>query len=208
MRNSLLGVLVLLCSVTAVMAQPAERAATTFEEALLAKSRTMQTIFCRFEQTQSLAVLAREVTKPGRFYYVQPDRLALLFDDGDYIRMDATAFAMKSGTVETKRKIATNPMLKQLRRLLAGCMSGDLSLLTADYSCQVEAEEGLWLVTLRPLRNRAAAHVSRIVMRFDAEDLLLDELRMEQPTGDFTRYRFYEKRINEPFDGALLEWRE
>ena len=87
-------------------------------------------------------------------------------------------------------------------------MSGDLSLLTADYSCQVEAEKGAWLVTLRPLRNRAAAHVSRIVMRFDAEDLLLDELRMEQPTGDFTRYRFYEKRINEPFDGALLEWRE
>ena len=87
MRNSLLGVLVLLCSVTAVMAQPAERATTTFEEALLAKSRTMQTICCRFEQTQSLAVLAREVTKQGRFYYVQPDRLALLFDDGDYIRL-------------------------------------------------------------------------------------------------------------------------
>ena len=47
--------------------------------------------------------------------------------------------------------------------------------------------------------------MSSITLDFDAADMTLDRLRMEQPSGDYMLYRFSRKRLNVAIDDAAFD---
>ena len=51
-------------------------------------------------------------------------------------------------------------------------------------------------MTLHPRKGRMAARMGVIRMRFERATMTLEELRMEELTGDYTAYRFYDKQLN------------
>lgn len=63
-----------------------------FINELESKTSKIQTITCKFIQTQSLSVLSNKVSKKGVFYYQRPEQILLLFNDGDYIMMTSEDF--------------------------------------------------------------------------------------------------------------------
>ena len=68
-----------------------------FINELGSKTSKIQTITCKFTQTQSLSILSKKVSKKGVFYYQRPEKILLLFNDGDYIKMTSEDFQMKNG---------------------------------------------------------------------------------------------------------------
>ncbi len=204
MRKLLISIGLLLLSGLSLMAQEQEQVWAEFEQQLASKSQQVQTIACRFVQVRSLAVLASEVRKAGDFRYAHPERMLLQFDDGDYIRMDATTFRMQSAGHVTRTRINANPMLKELKRMLTACMTGDIRQITVGFDVAVTSDKSGYVMTLVPQRGRSAARVSRMVLMFDKGDMTLKRLRMEQPSGDSTEYQFMEKTLNEPIEEGLF----
>lgn len=167
-----------------------------FAESLAAKSHTIESISCRFEQSRSMQILASEVKKEGTFNYLRPECIRLAFDDGDYILMTATQFRISSAGVEQSVRIQANPMLKELKRILSACMTGDVSALAAGFAPTISDEGSTYRVELKPTRGRMSARMRAIVMLFDKESMSLSMLRMEEASGDSTTYRFYDKKFN------------
>ncbi|MDO4758115.1 MAG: outer membrane lipoprotein carrier protein LolA [Rikenellaceae bacterium] len=183
----------LLATLTAVAQSATEKA---FAEALAAKSHTIESISCRFEQSRSMQILASEVKKEGTFNYLRPECIRLVFDDGDYILMTDSQFRISSAGVEQAVRIQANPMLKELKRILSACMTGDVSALAAGFAPTISDEGATYRVELKPTRGRMSARMHAIVMLFDKASMSLSMLRMEEASGDSTTYRFYDKKFN------------
>lgn len=179
--------------------------AAAFERELTSAGGSVETIDCRFEQTRSMSVLASDVRRCGRFVCCRSEGIALLFDDGDYIKMTADRFAMRSGGRVTRTRTSSNPMLRSMTSMLSACMSGDVSGLMKGFSSAVECDARSYTLTLEPQNGRASSRISCITLVFDRADMSLSSLSMSEPSGDATSYRFYDKKFNTPVSGVLTD---
>ena len=167
-----------------------------FEKALAEKSVDIKTITCDFTQIRSMAVLAQEVSKEGRFTYMRPENILLAFDDGDYIMLTETDFTMKNAGNVMDVKVNSNPMLKELKKILSACMTGDVKSMASGFNMEVADMQDFYVVTLLPVKGRGAAKMKSVRMNFDRKDMSLTMLMLEEPSGDSIRYDFTDKEFN------------
>ena len=173
-----------------------------FEEALAAKSREISTIVCRFEQVRKSAVLKEEVRKTGEFHYKRPERMRLLFADGDRITMNRSDFLLVESGRKTVVKMQSNPMLRELQRILVACMTADIEQLAAGFAPELSEMSEQYELSLVPRRKN---RLERIVLTFSKGDMSLDALRMIEVSGDCIFYRFSDKRFDGPVADELFE---
>lgn len=201
MKNSLTALVLGLFMWTTATAQDAVSA---FTKELAAKSTAIESICCRFEQVRSMQLLKEDVRQEGDFYYLRPDRILLSFDNKDYICMTQTHFQLQTAGVKQRVKLQSNPMLRELNRILSAAMQGDVKSLSAGFIPTVRDEGDCFEVELRPAKGRMAARVQSITMHFERATMSLTLLRMAEPSGDATTYRFFRKRFNEKIDSQIF----
>lgn len=176
----------------------------TFTQELQLKNTKVSTIQCDFTQTRSASVLANDVVKRGRFYFVKPGNTLLAFNGGDYIKITEEWFEMKTGGNVSKMKVAMNPMLKNLNSLLSACMVGDFEQMSRGFEIRLESSTKEWVVVMVPIRGKSVSKVSQIELRFDRSNMSLNSLKMEEKTGDYTLYVFSNKSFNKEIDSKMF----
>ena len=176
-----------------------------FERELKAKNSGITSIHAEMTQTREVAVLADVVTKEGDFYYLEPNNILLSFDDGDYIKLTAEWFEMKSGANVTKRSTSSNPMLKQLSTMLTACMKGDMTNIAKGFTPTVTKSDKEWSVVLKPERGKGAVKIAEVELIFDRKDMSINRLKMVEKSGDYTMYTFKNKQFNVTIDGQIFK---
>lgn len=195
----------MLCAMLLVaVAASAQSAAENFARELAAKSGEIRSIACRFEQVRSMQIMQHDVVQQGDFYYLRPEQILLAFEGGDYIAMTPTYFSMEAGGVKQRMKLQSNPMLKELKRILSASMTGDVEQLAAGFTPTITEQKESYEVVLRPTRRGMANRLKAISMHFDRQTMSLTMLCMEEQSGDKTTYRFFDKRFNTQLDAALF----
>ena len=81
-------------------------------------------------------------------------------------------------------------------------MTADMERLTMGFVPTLRETEKQYELTLAPRRKN---RLQEIVLHFAKKDMSLDELRMNQTSGDYLLYRFSDKRFDEP---VADEWFE
>lgn len=175
---------------------------TRFGEDLAAKSRDRQTIACRFVQLRKSAALKAEVRKEGTFHYKRPERMRLLFADGDCITMNGPDLLQVSGGRRTVVRMQSNPMFRELQRILTACMTADVEQLTVSFLPSLRETGEQYELTLTPRRKN---RLKNIVLTFAERDMSLDALQMNEPSGDYILYRFSDKQFDGPVADRLFE---
>lgn len=196
--------LLLFGTATQTWAQPSG-AEVQFARELSEKCSGVERIVCAFVQTRSSAALARNVEKPGRYYFMQPYNVLLAFDDGDYIKITETLFEMKQNGSLTRTKVAANPMLRSMNRMLAACLSGDAAQITAGFDAGIDADGDAYRMVLLPKAGRGGRRAATIRLTFDRANMALRQMRMEEPGGDFLQYDFTDVHYNAAVDPALFD---
>lgn len=205
MRKIIMMLVLLAGMGTAVRAQDAG-AEALFAQELKEKCAGVNSIECRFVQTRSAAALERAVEKEGRYYFLQPYRVLLAFEDGDYIKITSTMFEIRQDGRTSATRVGSNPMLKSLNKMLAACISGDASQLTSGFASEVTADERTFTLRLLPLRGRSHKGAETLLV-FDRKDMSLQLLKMEEPSGDYLQYRFFDVKYNADTDPSLFDIR-
>lgn len=167
-----------------------------FINELESKVSKIQTITCKFIQTQSMSVLSNKVNKKGIFYYQRPEQLLLSFNNGDYIKMTSEDFQMKNGDKINRMRVESNPMLRELKNILSACMTGEIMNSSKDFQHELKKEELKYIIRMTPKKKRLASKIKEITLEFDRRDMCLNKMRMTQPNGDYTLYEFFDKELN------------
>lgn len=175
-----------------------------FTRELKTKNSGITSIHAEMTQIREVAVLADAVTKEGVFYYLEPANLLLAFEDGDYIKLTAEWFEMRSGSSVTRRSTSANPMLKQLSAILSACMSGNLEGIAKGFTPTITKSDKQWRVVLQPERSKGGAKIAQIELLFNRTDMSLDSLKMVEKSGDCTIYTFRNKQFNVVINDQLF----
>lgn len=202
MKNKIGALLLSLCSLTA-MAQ-SQIDATSFAKELSAKSSTIETIVCDFTETRHMDILADDLVRNGKFSYKRPERMLLAFDSGDKILMTPDHFVLQANGRNLTSKMSANPMLRQMQTVFGACMTGNVEQLLGGGKIAITLAGKEYTLRFVPSARSAQKYVSAIVLVFDCGDMTLTQLRMEQPSGDYTLYRFRNKRIGVPIEDTLF----
>ena len=175
-----------------------------FVRELTAKNEGVNTIKCRFAQVREMAVLANAVKKEGDFYFRKPGNIALLFKDGDHVKMNDAWFEVKMAGKTNAMKITSNPMLRNLNTILSACIVGDMEQMTKGFKVAIEQSSSEWVIKMTPQQGGAAAKVSQITICFDRKTMSLNSMKMEEKSGDYTAYLFTNKQFNVEFDNKVF----
>ena len=198
MKYRLLCFFICLGIYVSVNAQENSLEDNAFIQELGNKTSSIRTIPCKFTQIQSISVLSNKIMKSGRFYYQRPEQILLMFNNGDYIKMTSENFIMKNGNKTNEIKVESNPMLRELKKILSACMTGEVINATKEFQHSLKREKFKYTVVLTPKKKRAASKIKEIMLEFDRGDMCLNKMKMTQPNGDYTLYEFFEKNINVP----------
>lgn len=171
-----------------------------FERDLKTKNQEITSISCDFTQTIKMAVLANEVKKDGKFYFIYPDNILIAFNSGDYIKITEEQFEMKTAGNVSSTKVSSNPMLKNLKSILSTCIGGDFDQMLKNFDAEIVESKGEWQTTLTPKRSKSASKITSIVIAFDKKDMSLNKLEMVEKSGNTTTYAFKNKQFNTQID--------
>lgn len=179
-----------------------------FETEIKTKNENVTSIECKFKQTRKISFLKDVVDKDGAFHFLRPGNMLLAFADGDHIKMTESWFEMKTGENVSSTKVSSNPMLKNLSSILSACVVGDFRQMTKGFNIETSQTESEWIVRMIPSRGKAASKISGIILHFSKDDMSLNILRMEEKSGDYTMYEFFDKRFNTDIDSNLFNIRK
>lgn len=205
MKNKIIALGMLLLGMMAGASAQNTDLEARFAQELKEKCKEVKSIESRFIQTRSASVLARPVEKTGKYYFLQPYHVLLSFDDGDHIKITSTLFEIKQNGHIRSTQIASNPMLKNLNRMLVACLSGDVSQLTAGFETEITSAENEYTLRLLPVRGRSSRRTPETVLVFNRADMSLKMLRMGNFPDDCLEYKFYDVKYNTAPDPALFD---
>ncbi|MDR2883322.1 MAG: outer membrane lipoprotein carrier protein LolA [Alistipes sp.] len=194
----------LAATVTTTRAQDAD-----FAERLRTTSAATRSIECDFTLTRTMSIMASDVISEGRFYYLHDAGISLEFTQpaGDLITMGRERFRIVSVGRASTVKVESNPMLRQLQRMLTACMTGDVDMLRQGAELAFADEGATFVVTITPTDRRARGMVRLITLTFEKQNMSLTTLRMEEASGDVSQYRFFDKRFNGEIDPSRFDVR-
>ena len=200
-RKAIYIALALLAAV-ALKAQEAD-----FAERLKTVSAATETIECGFSLIRTTSFAAADILSEGRFYYLREAGISLDFTKpaGDQITMGRERFRIVSSGKTSVVKVDSNPMLRQLQKMLTACMTGDIEALKEGSELTFKDNGADFIVTITPSDRRAGKMVKLITLTFEKQNMSLTTLRMEEASGDVSQYRFFNKKFNGKVDPARFE---
>ena len=201
--SSLFFVLTLVWNTATAQADIQQR----FLEDLNRKSTSVESICCDFIQTKHNSMLAQDARSEGVFYFKRPSRLALLYTghNHDRIVMGEIDFMVVAGGTAHTVKIASNPLYQQMQEVFSACFSGDVKALSSGDEFRCQQLNGQYEVRITPSSKRARRYIAELVLVFSKKDMLLDELRIIERSGDYTSYQFRNRKTNQKIENSVFE---
>jgi outer membrane lipoprotein-sorting protein len=178
---------------------------TSFVRNFNEQSQQIATNEADFVQEKYISVMTENVLSKGRFYYkknnqmrwesIEPSNHIIVLNNGKMM-------IREKGKVKTY-DTNSNRMFRNLNDMMLTTASGNL-LRSRDYSYQLFENEQHYLVVLTPVQATARKFVKTIDILIEKKDYTVAQIKMNEPSGDYTRITFANKKINKGIDDSLF----
>jgi len=160
-----------------------------------AKLKTMQ---ADFVQDKNLTFLDEIIQSKGRFVFRSPNSVRWEYTEPYYylIIIDNGSITIKDEQKENKLEIASNPIFKQINKLMLSTVKGDI-LLNKDFDSKVYKNKDTYKLRLVPNDDNMKEFISSIDLILDQKDLTVISIKLIEPMGDYTFITFKNKVLNE-----------
>lgn len=201
MKKILIFTLLLSCVFSPMVAQSGMKrmdSTAAFSRRLSEETARVQSIACDFEQVKYIDIFDEKVTSRGRFYFRKEDKICLAYTSPVDYRMviNGTKLKIVSEGKTNVVNLGSNPLMNEMQGMLAACMVGDLSRLSAGYEVEYFEGASLYEVVIRPTNPSVQAYLRSITIRFDKQDMSVQTLRLAETEKDYTEYEFTHKQYN------------
>ena len=168
-----------------------------FKKSFAQASDATSSIQADFLQEKSLTMLSEKINSTGRFMYRKKDqvRLEYLQPYPYLVILNAGKLYLKDGQKENKISAGSNPIFKQINRIMIDCVSGTM-LDNPDFESRIFENEGTWLIEFKPRAKNLKDLYKNINLVLDKKDFTASSISMYEVSGDKTIIRFQNKQIN------------
>ena len=207
MRN-LLFLIVLIAGNSLLFAQESNMNNTEiaeFKAKINETSKTTNTIQSNFTQYKHLDFLSNDITTQGKmafkapnlvkWEYTEPFKYSIIFKDDKLIIND-------SGT-KSNMDLGNSALFKKLNQLIVNSVKGNL-FQDSDFTMSYFKSSNYYKVIFIPKDEKIKSYIASFILFFDKEQADVMEVKMVEPTNDYTRIVFSDRLINKPLDNEVF----
>lgn len=157
--------------------------------------KNMKTMTATATRTKHNAAVADDAVVKGEFYFKNPDKMCMIFNDGkDMLLMDGSVFTMVNNGKKSIAKGETARQFESLQVVFKHLMSGKESDNTINELADVEItkQNHMCVVTVTPVVSDAKAKrrlmFTSFVLTIDTQSSEFKSLRMNEKGQNYTQY--------------------
>lgn len=198
---STLLLLGLCLSATAQDAKPKAMDQTSiksFQSRLQQETKRIKSIKSDFKQIKYLDVFQEKLNSKGQFYYLKDDKIR--FDYQSPVAYQMIINGQQLSTISRGKKSTThlgsNPMMKEMRSMIAASMTGNLDSFSSSYRLQYHETPSQVIVLIIPLSKSVQAYIKEISLRFNKKTLAVEQVRLLEDKNNYSEYHFSNQEYN------------
>lgn len=167
------------------------------QTAIEATSKRTTSIRSKFTQFKYLDVLEDEIESTGNFLFRAPNHLKWEYlEPFEYtILRKGDKMLIKDGASVKEYDINSNAVFSAINSMMVKLLTGDF-FSSGDYAAEFFENENYYKVALKPQDSQMAEFLDNIELYFGKKDLLVEYIRMNELSGDYTKIVFSEKTMN------------
>lgn len=171
---------------------------TVFQERLKKEAASLSSIESDFTQEKFLDVFNEKIISKGRFYYKKENMIRMDYTSPiDYqLIINGQKLKIVSEGKSNMVNLGSNQMMNEMKGMLAACMIGDLTVMTAAYQLEYYESPSLYVMKIRPVSKSVQTYISEIVISIDKKDMSVQTLRLSENAKDYTEYHFTNRKYN------------
>ncbi|MRT15701.1 outer membrane lipoprotein carrier protein LolA [Vitellibacter sp. q18] len=176
-----------------------------FKEKVIASAKTTKTIKTDFIQYKHLDFLADDVKTSGKMLfkapnlvkweYTNPYQYSVVFKEEQLLIND--------GGTKSKVDIGNSKLFKKLNQLIVSSVKGNM-FSDADFSVSFFKAPKYNKAVFVPKDKKIAGYIASFELLFNKDDAQVFEVKMVEPSQDFTRIIFSNRTLNLPINDAAF----
>jgi outer membrane lipoprotein carrier protein len=167
-------------------------------EKIEASSAKMESLVCDFVQTKELSVLDEKMVSKGRLYY-RNDRCLRW----EYLSPYLYTFVLNDRKIlmQTEKSrnvvdVSSGKLFREVVKIMMNSISGNGWADSESFRAAYYWGEREWKITLVPLQKELKKMFSLVELTLNVKDYTVDQVKMDEPNGDFTLIRLSGKQFN------------
>jgi outer membrane lipoprotein-sorting protein len=170
---------------------------TAFIKKFNEKSKSILSNEADFTQEKYISVMTDKAISKGKFYYKKPDQMRW-----ETVEPQSHVIVLSNGKMMIREKgkvktydAASNKMFKGLNDMMLTTASGNM-LQNKEYRYRLFENEHYFLIQLFPTAGATKKFVRVIEIQVEKSDYTVSQIKMIEPSEDYTSISFTNKKIN------------
>lgn len=176
-----------------------------FKAKVEASAASTQTIQSDFVQFKHLDFLSNDIETSGsmsfkspnkvRWEYTKPYQYQVIFKEDKLLIND--------GGTKSKVDIGSSKMFKKLNELIINSVKGNM-FVDEDFTISYAQTPTAYKATFIPKDQKVAGYIAQFELLFGKDNAQVKEVKMIEPSKDFTRIIFKNRTLNSAIDDAVF----
>jgi outer membrane lipoprotein-sorting protein len=189
------------------VAQPADL--PVFLQSIGKKASNFKTLRTEFTQEKKMVMFKEKLVMKGRIFLEKPDKIAWHVDSPLRYSVLITNKAIRQWDEDTNKvqevSLAKNPIFQNVLGQLTVWFSGEYGLLLETNDIRVLKREPLVMEFIPRDNNVSKKIIKSITITFRADQNYLQQLRIQENSGDVTTINFIHTILNAPLNSKDFE---
>lgn len=177
---------------------------TTFKATVEKEAKNIKSLKTDFVQYKHLDFLSKDIETSGKMYFKQPNLL-----NWQYTKPYQYSIVFKNNKVYIndqgkKSKVdANSKMFEKINKMIVGSVSGNM-FDDKEFTIAYFKNKDAYIVKLTPKTAAIKKYINQIDLHFPMSDTTVSEVKLTEPSGDFTRIVFKNKQLNAKIDDSIF----
>ena len=169
-----------------------------FKKKFESVSKTINSIQSNFTQEKNLSVISEVVKSKGKFYFKKENLLRWQYDKpySYVIVINGDNILIKDNKKSRVLNTQSNDMFKKIAEIMSMSLQGNV-LNSKEFKVNFQENDSQILLKLFPVNKNMATFMKTIHLYISKIDYSVVKLEMLEPTGDYTKIEFSDRKVNE-----------
>ncbi|MFK7050190.1 outer membrane lipoprotein carrier protein LolA [Flavobacterium davisii] len=176
---------------------------TKFKNLVEKENKNIKTIKTDFVQYKHLDFLSKDIESSGKMYFKLPNLL-----NWQYNKPYQYSIVFKNNKVfindQGKKSTVDGKLFEKINKMIIGSVSGNM-FDDKEFAITYFKTNDNYIVKLLSKANQVKKYIKQIELTFPKDDPSVSQVKLIEPSDDFTKIVFKSKQINAKFNDEVFD---
>lgn len=173
----------------------------TFNKEVSNKNKEIKTIDTDFIQYKNISFMSKEIESKGKMLLSIPNKLLWKYNSpiAYSVLFNNQKISINDQGKKNNIDLGNNKKFAKINNLIVSSVSGQM-FDEKEFSIRYFMDKKRRIAKMKPINKEISQYISEIVLYFDEGQNTVSEVKLIEPSADYTRIVFVNKKLNTKID--------